>query len=73
MFKKLRTVIYHVDDIIKAKECYKNVTAIEPYFDQPFYVGFEVNGCELGLDPNMNGVEKGNQSVAYWSVEILKM
>jgi len=23
-----------------------------PYFDQPFYVGFNVGGYELGLDPN---------------------
>jgi hypothetical protein len=22
----------------------------EPYFDQPFYVGFNVGGYELGLD-----------------------
>ncbi len=25
---------------------------IEPYFDQPFYVGFDVGGYELGFDPN---------------------
>jgi predicted enzyme related to lactoylglutathione lyase len=69
MFKKLRTVIYHVDDVAKAREWYKNVTGIEPYFDQPFYVGFDVNGCELGLDPDITNIEPGNQSVAYWSVE----
>ena len=72
MFKKLRTVIYHVDDIDKAKEWYKNITGIEPYFDQPFYVGFDINGCEIGLDPDMTSIEKGNQSVAYWSVDDIK-
>ena len=69
MFKKLRTVIYHVDDLDKAKAWYNNITGIAPYFDQPFYVGFDINGCELGLDPDMSNVEKGNHAVAYWSVK----
>jgi len=69
MFKKLRTVIYHAEDLDDAKNWYKNITGIDPYFDQPFYVGFDINGYELGLDPDMNNVEAGNQSVAYWSVD----
>lgn len=69
MFKKLRTVIYHVNDIDKAREWYINITGIQPYFDEPFYVGFDINGYELGLDPDAAGVLKGNQSVAYWAVD----
>ena len=69
MFNKLRTVIYHVEDLDDAKNWYKNIIGIDPYFDQPFYVGFDINGYELGLDPDMNNVEAGNQSVAYWSVD----
>jgi predicted enzyme related to lactoylglutathione lyase len=68
MFKKLRTVIYHVTDLQKAKEWYATVTGIQPYFDEPFYVGFDINGCELGLDPDMTGVAAGNHSFVYWSV-----
>ncbi len=69
MFNKLRTVIYHVEDLEKAKAWYKNIIGKDPYFDEPFYVGFDIDGFELGLDPNMNKVEKGNHSVAYWSVD----
>lgn len=69
MLKKLRTVVYHVTDLSKAKEWYKNITGIEPYFDEPFYVGFDINGCELGLDPDMTGVTAGNHSFVYWSVD----
>jgi predicted enzyme related to lactoylglutathione lyase len=69
MFKKLRTVIYHVNDIALAKNWYTQVTGIQPYFDEPFYVGFDINGCELGLDPDTTGVNAGNQSVAYWAVD----
>jgi predicted enzyme related to lactoylglutathione lyase len=69
MLKKLRTVIYHVDDLDKAKAWYKNITGIDPYFDESFYVGFDINGCELGLDPDFTRIESGNQSIAYWSVD----
>ena len=68
MFKKLRTVVYHVSDLESAKQWYSQITNMEPYFDQPFYVGFDINGCELGLDPDMTGVSAGNHSFVYWSV-----
>ena len=69
MFNKLRTVIYHVSDLDQAKEWYKKITGIDPYFDELFYVGFDINGFELGLDPDTTSVQKGNQSVAYWAVD----
>ncbi len=71
MFKKLRTVIYHVADLNAAKEWYTKITGVNPYFDQPFYVGFDINGCELGLDPDMTGVTAGNHAVSYWAVDKL--
>ena len=69
MFQGLRTVIYHVSDLERAKTWYSAVLGVEPYFNQPFYVGFNVGGYELGLDPDMAGVEKGNNSVVYWGVK----
>jgi predicted enzyme related to lactoylglutathione lyase len=69
MFKKIRTVIYHVSNLEKAKQWYTEITGVQPYFDEPFYVGFDINGCELGLDPDQTGVTGGNQSVAYWAVD----
>jgi predicted enzyme related to lactoylglutathione lyase len=69
MFKKLRTVIYHVDDLPKAKEWYTKITGVSPYFDESFYAGFNISGYELGLDPDTNGVGTGEHSVAYWSVD----
>jgi predicted enzyme related to lactoylglutathione lyase len=71
MFKKLRTVIYKVNDLEAAKKWYIEATGIHPYFDQPFYAGFDINGCELGLDPDMSNTVPGNQSVAYWAVDNL--
>jgi hypothetical protein len=35
MFQGLRTVIYHVSDLDRAKAWYASVLGVEPYFDQP--------------------------------------
>jgi predicted enzyme related to lactoylglutathione lyase len=67
MFQGLRTVIYGVDDIARAKEWYSTLLGIQPYFDEPFYVGFNVGGFELGLDPNAKPGSIG--PTAYWGVE----
>ena len=68
MFLGLRTVIYHVPDIARAKAWYAAVFGVAPYFDEPFYVGFNVGGFELGLHPDLAGVQVGNNAVAYWGV-----
>lgn len=68
MFLGLRTVIYRVPDLARAKRWYADAFGKMPYFDQPFYVGFEIGGYELGLDPNMTGASMGNTVVAYWGV-----
>jgi predicted enzyme related to lactoylglutathione lyase len=68
MLKKLRPVIYHVDDLQKVKKWYELVTGMQPYFDESFYVGFDINGFELGLDPDLTGIREGNKNLAYWAV-----
>jgi len=68
-FHGLRTVIYHALDLDKTKAWYAKVLGIEPYFDQPFYVGFNVGGYELGLDPDASSTPGGKGgAVAYWGV-----
>ena len=65
----LRTNIYKVTDLGKAKAFYKKLFGIEPYFDEPFYVGFNVGGFELGLDPDTSDQKPGpGGSVTYWGV-----
>ena len=47
----LRTTIYKVSDLLKAKSWYAKAFETQPYFDEPFYVGFNIGGYELGLLP----------------------
>ena len=68
-FLGLRTAIYHAPDLEKAKAWYSKSLGIEPYFDQPFYVGFNVGGYELGLDPDPSSKSEGAGGVlVYWGV-----
>jgi len=70
MFLGLRTAVYDAPDIAKAKAWYSKVLGEQPYFDQPFYVGFNVGGYELGLLPEKDAAAKrARAGVAYWGVE----
>lgn len=73
MLKGLRTIVYHVNDLEQAKEWFANVFGIHPYFDQPFYVGYNVGGYELGLDPDASTYTLGNQSITYWGVDDIQV
>lgn len=66
----LRTVVYSVNELAKAKEWYTHVFKTQAYFDEPFYVGFSIGGYELGLVPEEeNNARKGTNIVTYWGVE----
>jgi predicted enzyme related to lactoylglutathione lyase len=62
----LRSVIYPAPDLAAAKAWWAGLLGTAPYFDQPFYVGFNVGGYELGLLPNGN---EADGAVAYWGVD----
>ncbi|MBJ8346549.1 glyoxalase [Antrihabitans sp. YC2-6] len=62
----LRTVIYPVADLDAAKAWWAELLGEQPYFDEPFYVGFNVAGYELGLLP---GQDPADGALTYWGVE----
>ena len=70
-FQALMTAIYPVTDLPRAKAWYEQVFGVAPYFDEPFYVGFNVAGYELGLMPaEGEHHQPGAQGViAYWGVD----
>ncbi|MEZ4874689.1 MAG: VOC family protein [Flavobacteriaceae bacterium] len=63
----LRTTIYKVPQLEEAKNWYTKAFGIPPYFDEPFYVGFDIKGYELGLLPETS--QKGDNILSYWGVE----
>ncbi len=69
MFKGLRTATYPAPDLARAKAWYSQVLGVAPYFDEPFYVGFQVAGFEFGLMPDMPVSRPPAGVVAFWAVD----
>ena len=61
----LRTVIYPAPDLDQAKAWWNRLLGLDPYFVEPFYVGFEVAGYELGLLPT---APLSEGALTYWGV-----
>ncbi|MES1195052.1 MAG: VOC family protein [Opitutus sp.] len=69
MLQGLRTVLYPAPDLARAKAWYAEVSGVAPYFDEPFYVGFNLGGFELGLVPDAPVSSRPPGGVvAYWGV-----
>jgi len=68
MTSGMKTVVYPVKDLVGAKMLYGTLLGVEPYADEPYYVGFRLGDLELGLDPN--GHSKGMSGpICYWEVD----
>jgi len=67
MILGLRTAVYFVpeDQLTRARDWYAQATGLAPYWDTPYYVGFNVGGFELGVHPGGHAPGPGG-TVAYW-------
>lgn len=65
MLLGLRTVIYPAPDLDASKVWWTDLLGAAPYFDETFYVGFNVGGYELGLLPT---ADRADGALTYWGV-----
>jgi predicted enzyme related to lactoylglutathione lyase len=65
MTQGIKTIVYPVRDITRAKTLFGTLSGVEPYADEPYYVGFRVGDQEIGLDPH--GHKDG--TTPYWHVD----
>ncbi len=68
MFLGLRSLIHPAPDLAASRAFFVALLGIEPYFDEPFYVGFDVGGFELGLWP---AGDPASGPATYWGVDDL--
>src|SRR5580658_10465157 len=47
----LQSIVSPVRDLDAAKAIYTALLGTEPHTDQPYYVGYNVGGVEIGLNP----------------------
>jgi predicted enzyme related to lactoylglutathione lyase len=52
MSEGIRTLIYPVRNIEQTKALLRIALGVEPYVEAPYYVGFRIDGSEIGLDPH---------------------
>jgi predicted enzyme related to lactoylglutathione lyase len=68
MTSGMKTVLFPVHDLAAARKLYGALLGVAPSMDEPYYVGFSLEGLEVGLDPN--GHSKGMTApVGYWHVD----
>ena len=73
MFLNLRSVMYEVHDLKKAKEWYSKVLEIEPAFVQPDDVIYFIGGDRMVLHRvDHPSLGDGSGTVAYWAVSNFK-
>lgn len=67
MTEGVKTIIYPVTDLARAKALYGAFLGVEPAMEEPYYVGYRVGDQDIGLDPNGHG--RGlTGPLAYWHV-----
>ena len=52
MNQGVKTILYPVKDLAQAKALFTTLLGVEPIADAPYYVGFKVDGQDIGLVPN---------------------
>lgn len=68
MTSGMQTIIYPVKDLDAAKQLYGSLLETKPYMDEAYYVGYQIEGQDIGLDPN--GHDKGMTGpTGYWHVD----
>ncbi|MFE2553818.1 VOC family protein [Streptomyces sp. NPDC059355] len=63
----IKTVLHPVSDLAAAKDVYTALLGVAPTVDEPYYVGYEAGGQQIGLVPG--GAQQGMAApVAHWHV-----
>lgn len=52
---KMNLVVYPVRDLAGAKSLFSGLLGTQPYVDSPYYVGYRIDGPEIGLTPHAPG------------------
>lgn len=67
MVQGIRLLVYPVTDIAAATAQYSTLLGVQPYAENPYYVGFQIGSLEIGLDPNGHKL-RATGPIAFWAV-----
>jgi predicted enzyme related to lactoylglutathione lyase len=49
---KVSLIIYPAKQLASTKQIFSKFLGVEPYVDEPYYVGYRLGDTEIGLDPS---------------------
>jgi hypothetical protein len=49
---KVSLIVYPAKELASNKQIFTKFLSVEPYVNEPYYVGYRVGDMEIGLDPN---------------------
>jgi lactoylglutathione lyase len=64
------TIVIPVEDLATATAFYTTAFGVEPHTETPYYVGFNLDGQEIGINPN-GDKDRMTGPVVYWSTDDL--
>jgi lactoylglutathione lyase len=64
------TIVIPVEDLGTATAFYTTAFGVEPHTETPYYVGFNLDGQEIGINPN-GDKDRMTGPVVYWSTDDL--
>ncbi len=64
----IKIILYPVKDINESKKLFQKFLGVDPYADQPYYVGFKVNNQDIGLVPD----NPEGKMTAFYNVDDIK-
>jgi predicted enzyme related to lactoylglutathione lyase len=64
------TIVIPVEDLATATAFYTTAFGVEPHTETPYYVGFNLDGQEIGINPNGDKDQMAGP-VVYWSTDDL--
>lgn len=67
----VKTIIFPVSDLARTKTLYGTVLGVEPYADAPYYLGYRIDGQDIGFDPKGHRAEMPGP-VAYFHVKDIR-
>src|SRR3978361_1619033 len=68
MPSRVNTIIFPVEDLAASTALFTALLGTEPAYEAPYYVGFQVDGQDIGLDPKGHRTGNGGPP-CYWEVD----
>src|SRR5215475_7636665 len=67
-----KTILYPVRDLAKTQELFTRLLGVAPTAESPYYVGYEIDGQQIGLVPGGHDSQNMTGATAFLHVDDIK-